>query len=130
MKQLLILSAISIFMLLIACNRGRYLNLASGERVELEKDGKTGLMVDSKTHQPIYMYVDTKTNDTIYGATGEVINGQVVKMEDGKFKWDGEDEYKLKVGDYKEKVDGDETKIKDGDKKIKIDDDEKKVKND
>jgi hypothetical protein len=130
MKQLLILFGMSVFTLLIACNRDRYVNLVSGERVELEKDTKTGLMVDSKTHDPVYMYVDTKTNDTIFGATGEVINGHVVKTENGKFKWDGLDEYKLKVGDYKEKVDGDETKIKDGDEKIKIDDGEKKVKND
>jgi flagellin-like hook-associated protein FlgL len=130
MKQLLILFGMLVFTLLIACNRGRYVNLVSGEHVDLEKDSKTGLMVDSKTHEPVYMYVDTKTNDTIFGATGDVINGHIVKTENGKFKWDGEDEYKLKVGDYKEKVDGDETKIKEGDKKIKIDDGEKKVKKD
>jgi hypothetical protein len=130
MKQLLILFGMSVLTLLIACNRGRYVDMVSGEHVELEKDSKTGLMVDSKTHKPVYMYVDTKTNDTIFGATGDVINGHIVKTENGKFKWDGEDEYKLKVGDYKEKVDGDETKIKDGDKKIKIDDGGKKVKKD
>jgi hypothetical protein len=116
--------------LFIACSRGRYVNLVSGEHVDLEKDSKTGLMVDSKAHKPVYMYVDTKTNDTIYGATGKVINGHVVKTEDGKYKYDGEDEYKIKYGDYKKKVDGSEVKIKTGDKKIKIDDGEKKVKND
>jgi len=129
MKQLLMLFAISCG-LLIACGRGRYVNLVSGEHVDLEKNSKTGLMVDSKTHEPVYMYVDTKTNDTIYGTTGKVINGHVVKTEDGKYKYDGEDEYKVKYGDYKKKVDGSEVKIKTGDKKIKIDDGEKKVKND
>lgn len=130
MKQLLILFAISLGSVLMACNRHRYVNLVSGERVEVEKDPKTGQMVDSKTHEPVYMYVDTKTHDTIYGATGSVINGHVVKTEDGKYKWDGEDEYKNKYGDYKKKVDGDEVKIKNGDKKIKIEDGEKKVKKD
>jgi len=130
MRQLLTLFAISAFFVAIACNRERYVNLVSGERVDLEKDPKTGEMVDSKTHQPVYMYVDTKTHDTIYGATGKVINGHVVKTDDGKYKWDGEDEYKIKYGDYKKKVDGDEVKIKTADKKIKIEDGEKKVKRD
>ena len=130
MKQLLILFAISVCATVVACNRERYVNLVSGERIGLEKDPKTGQMVDSKTHKPVYMYVDTKTHDTIYGETGRVINGHVVKTEDGKYKWDGEDEYKMKYGEYKKKVDGDEVKIKTPDKKIKIDDGEKKVKND
>ena len=128
MKQLLILFAISACVIVVACNRGRYVNLVSGDRVDLEKDPKTGQMVDSKTHEPVHIYVDTKTHDTIYGETGRVISGHVVKTEDGKYKWDGEDEYKVKYGDYKKKVDGDEVKIKDGDKKIKIEDGEKKVK--
>ena len=87
-------------------------------------------MVNSKTDEPVYIYVDTKENDTIYGATGEVINGHVVMTSDGKYKYDGDDEYKIKDGDYKKKVDGDEVKIKDGDTKIKIEDGERKVKKD
>src|SRR6185436_18113110 len=128
MKKLLILS-ISLSVLLIACKQHRYVELTSGEHIDLVKD-ENGKMVDSKTHKPVYIYVDTKTHDTIYGATGAVINGHVVKTSDGKYKFDGEDEYKHKNGDYKVKVEGDEIKIKDGDKKIKIEDGEKKVKND
>jgi hypothetical protein len=126
MKHLLI-SGLAAGILLTACNQHRYVDLTSGTHIDLEKD-ENGKMVDSKTHKPVYMYVDTKTNDTIYGATGEVINGHIVKTSDGKFKYDGDDEYK---GDnYKVKVEGDEMKIKDGDKKIKIEDGEKKVKKD
>jgi len=129
MKQLLLISSIAAF-LLVACNRPRYYDLTAGEYVNLEKDNSTGKMMNTKTHKPVYMYVDTKTHDTIYAATGEVINGHVVVTSDGKYKYDGDDEYKIKEDDYKKKVDGDEVKIKDGDTKIKIEDGEKKVKKD
>ena len=129
MKQVILIS-LSATILLTACNRHRYVDLTSGEHIEIEKDARTGKMVNSETHQPIYMYADTKTNDTIYGATGEVINGHIIMASDGKYKYDGDEEYTIKEGDYKKKVDGDEVKIKDGDKKIKIEDGEKKVKND
>lgn len=76
----------------------------------------------------MYIYVDTKTKDTIYGSTGRVVNGYVVQTSDGKYKYEGDDEYKIRDGDYKKKVDRDEVKIKDGDTKIKIEDGEKKVK--
>src|SRR4030095_755455 len=98
-------------------------DINTGKGVGLERDDATGLLVDVKTKKPVYIYVDTKTNDTIYGKTGEVINGHVIKTEDGKWKYDGDDEYKEKYGNYKKKVDGDEIKIKSDDKKIKIDED-------
>lgn len=130
MRQLLVPFIISLCVLLTACSRQRYVNLVSGEHVDLQRDSKTGLMVDRKTHEPVYMYVDTKTHDTIYGATGKVINGHIAKTEDGKYKYEGEDEYKIKYGDAKKKVEGDEVKIKTGSRKIKIDDGKKKVKTD
>lgn len=86
-------------------------------------------MVNATTNEPVYIYVDTRTSDTIYGATGKVINGYVIKTSDGKYKFD-EEEYKVKNGDYKKKVEGDEAKVKTEDKKIKTDEEEKKVKND
>jgi hypothetical protein len=110
----------------------RYLDLSTGERVELVKDESTGLMVDAETKKPVYIYVDTKTNDTIYGRTGKVINGYVVNV-DGKYKYDNEAEYNAKSDDYKKEVEKDgDVKIKNGDKKVKIDGEtgEKKVKKD
>ena len=129
MKQLLWL-AVPAFLALTSCKQERYLDLTAGEYIEVEKDEKTGRMVNSETREPVYIYVDTKTNDTIYGANGKVINGYVFRTSDGKYKYDGDDEYKIKDGDYKKKVDGDEVKIKDGDTKIKIEDGERKVKKD
>jgi hypothetical protein len=118
-----------VVLLFTACKHDRYVDLTSGAHVDLVKDEKTGTMVDSKTHKPVEIYVDTKTNDTIYGPTGKVINGYIVKTSDGKYKYEG-DEYKYKNGDYKVKVEGDEVKIKNGDKKIKIENGERKVKKD
>ena len=132
MKKLIVPAIIAIASIWSACDNAddRYVDLSSGEKVKLEKDESTGLMVNAETKKPVYIYVDTKTNDTIYGATGKVINGYVVKTEDGKYKYEGDDEYKIKDGDYKKKVDGDEVKIKDGDTKVKIEDGERKVKKD
>lgn len=115
-------------------SQDRYFDLNTGKSVELEKDPKTGLMVRTDTKNPVEIYVDTKTNDTIYGPTGKVINGHVVKLGDSKYKYeDGEYKIKNDEADYKKKVEKDgDIKIKDGDTKIKIDGEtgEKKVKRD
>lgn len=112
-------------------------------------------MVHAETRKPVDLYVDTRSNDTIYGKTGKVINGSIRKsnsgtytyvqanegtysakgdVEDGEVKVKVEDgEYKIKSGDYKKKVEKDgDIKIKDGDTKIKIDGKtgERKVKKD
>ena len=129
MKKLLLFTSVAAFIFLSACKQQRYYDLTAGRYVDLEQDNKTGLMVSTTTHEPVYMYVDTKTNDTIYGTTGLVINGYVMRTEDGKYKFD-EEEYKLKHGDYKEKSEGDEAKVKTDDKKIKTDEEGQKVKND
>ncbi|HJS56388.1 MAG TPA: hypothetical protein VJ765_17670 [Chitinophagaceae bacterium] len=128
MKKLLLL--ISAGIVFTACEQRRYYDLTAGRYIEVERDDKTGQMINSETDEPVYIYVDTKTNDTIYGATGQVINGYVVKTSDGKYKYDGDNDYKVKEGDYKKKVEDDEVKIKDGDSKVKTDDEEKKVKKD
>lgn len=111
-------------------SQDRYLDLNTGKKVELVKDEKTGLMVNKETNQPVDIYVDTKTNDTIYGKTGKVINGEVNRSGD-VYVWSGAYEYKN--GDLKVEVEKDgDIKIKDGDSKIKIDGEtgEKKVKKD
>src|SRR5688572_13987498 len=126
---------------MISCTtRERYLDLSTGEMIQLEKDQQTGLLVNKLTGEPVYIYVDTKTNDTIYGETGEVINGHIVKRGD-KYYFDGDEklevgdngEMKYKNGDHKVKVEKDgDMKIKNDDRKIKIDGEtgERKVKND
>lgn len=143
-KYSLLLTAFAGSLFFAACNdnESRYYNLSTGEAVELEKDEKTGLMVDAETGKTVRVYVDRESKDTIWGATGKVVNGQIVKADDGEWKITNDDDskvkmedgdYKVKDGDYKKKVEKDgDVKIKDGDKTIKIDGEtgERKVSND
>lgn len=118
--------------LLAACSseNAKYQNLATGEKVYIIKDAKTGASIDSLTNEPVMFYVDLNTKDTISGSTGLVVNNKIVKSEDGTYALITTDEGMSYEGDVKIKVDGDEIKIKTDDKKIKIDGDEKKVKYD
>ncbi len=129
MKKTLLFISVATMLVFTACKQQRYYDLTAGEYVDLEKDEKTGLMVRADTREPVQMYVDTRTKDTIYGPTGTVINGFIVKTGDGKYKFD-EEEFKLKNGDLKLKIEGDEAKLKTDDKKVKNDDEEKKTKYD
>lgn len=105
-----------------------YYDLNRDKNIDLVKD-ENGKLVDADTKETPYIYVNNETNDTIFGATGEVINGYVVKTEDGKFKYDGmkvkfdeDGDFKLKDGDYKKKIDADgDIKVKDGDRTKKVD---------
>ncbi|RYE23322.1 MAG: hypothetical protein EOP51_10950 [Sphingobacteriales bacterium] len=133
----------------------QYIDLNTGQPIEMKKNEENGKMVAMATGEPVEFYVDMNTRDTFYGKTGTVVNNVMVKgedmkykLDDAKVKWDGnelkilyadgskvkadENEYKYKSGDGKTKVkiDGDEKKIKTEDKKIKIEDGEPtKVKN-
>ena len=108
-------------------NTPRYIDPNNGKELTLVKDAKTGLMVDAETKKPVYIYVDTEKKDTIYGETGKVINGHVVR-EEGKYEYadlrvkSEEGEYKIKGEDCKEKREKDgDLKIKNGDVKTKVD---------
>lgn len=142
MKRLKVVLSVAIMGAMVtACSspKERYLDLSTGQPVELEKDETTGVMVNSSTKQPVYIYVDTKNNDTIYGKTGKVINGHVVKSGD-RYVFDEDEKLEAnrngveyKDGDYKVEVEKDgDIKIKNGDSKVKVDADtgERKVKND
>ncbi len=104
----------------------RYVDLNTGEAIEVEKDPETGFMVNKATHRPVKLYVDRRSNDTIYGYTGEVANTKLRKLQSGKWVYLGAEEFKykrekdaekLKIGDddYKYKRDGNAYKIKKGD---------------
>jgi len=134
MKKIMLFAILGSAVIWTACeSNDRYLDLETGEKVELVKDDATGLMVNAETKKPVYIYIDTKTKDTIYGKTGKVINGSVV-LVDGKYIYEDDAlTVETESGDYKRKVEKDgDIKIKDGDTKTKIDGEtgEKKVKND
>jgi len=135
LKKALVVSPLIAF---AACsgNDAKFKNLASGEKVYIIKDSISGEAIDSITREPVLLYVNLDTKDTIYGKTGQIVNNSVIRTEDGAYLVD---ETKLQIngneinignGDVKIKVDGDEMKIKTDEKKIKIDGNEKKVKYD
>ncbi len=145
MKLILSLFVLAAF---TACDtKDSYVDLSTGEKVDLVEDSTTGRMVNAETKEPVKIYVNTGTHDTIYGPTGKVINNEVVKTSDGKYVYK-DDEMKIKTTDtdtkikidengdddvdYKKKVEKDgDIKIKDGDTKIKIEaDGETKIKKD
>lgn len=129
MKKTLLLPAAAALVVLVSCKdqtKSAYYDLNKGESVELAKDENTGRLVNAETREPIYIYVNKETGDTILGSTGQVINGHVTES-DGKYtyaevKIDEDGDYKIKEGDYKEKMEKDgDLKIKDGDSKTKVD---------
>ncbi len=110
---------------MFACGKpknSRYVDLTSDEGVELTKDEKSGLMINSATERPVILYADTRTGDTIYNPTGKVVNGNIKLVEEGVYVYDD--------GEREIKIDGDEYKVKDGDSKTKIDGDEYKYEDD
>ena len=138
--KMIVVGAITMVVGLAACSNnkeGRFLNLTSGEEVMVTQD-ENGQSVDKESGKPVLLYVNTRTNDTIYGPTGKVVNGNLAYNEDDnvfvydagerKIKIDG-GEFKLKAGDVKIKkdLDGGEYKYKDDDVKIKRDRDDYKV---
>lgn len=153
MKQSFIFSVGVI--IICSCNNShsRYLDLNSNEYVNLRKDSVSGYMMNRKTGEPVDVYVDTKTHDTVYGVTGEIVNGRIHKTAEGRWvvKMDGDefkaksesensakvkiegDEYKSKNGNYTVKKEGDgDVKIENGNTQVKIDGKtgERKVKKD
>jgi hypothetical protein len=140
MKKIFLMAVTGISVLWTACNNAdaHYIDLNTGKTVKLEKD-ESGDMINVKTREPVYIYVDTRTHDTIYGKNGKIINGHVIRTGDNSYSYDadvktnGGDAYKAKDDDYKMKVEKDgDIKIKNGDTKTKIDGEtgKKKTKND
>jgi hypothetical protein len=129
---------VSPIVILASCNsnKAKYEDLATGEKVYIIKDSKTGMAMDSVTQKPVMYYVDLDTKDTISGKTGNVVNNEIVKDADGNYEMvktksnlhqqidemKSEDGVKIKQGkngDYKIKTDYKKIKIEDGKFEIK-----------
>ncbi len=114
---------------------GEYVNLTSGEKVNIVKDPATGIAIDSKTQIPVQFYYDPVTLDTMY-QSGMVVNNLLIKEGKGKYKLDDMkikidgDKIKIKTDSSKLKVDGDEMKMKTPDGKMKVDGEDGKIKTD
>jgi hypothetical protein len=96
----------------------RYIDLKTGQPVELYYDAKTRRTYSEITNEPVEFYVDMNTGDTVYGRGRYVVNNYIVRSNDGV--------YKLDAG--KIKMDKDDLKIKEGNKKLKMDNSNMKMK--
>ena len=129
----MIIIAIGVYVMSCKGMHEGYLDLSTGKEVTIDKDQKTGFIVNKNTREPLYIYVDPISEDTIYGKTGEVINGHVIHKgnkfiydKDEKLKLGEENTVKYKDGDYKAKLKKDGSiKLKKDDRKVIIDDPEK-----
>ena len=124
MKKLsLILFALSGCIAWTACEdaQAHYIDLNSGQKIVVEKDDH-GRLVDAQTKKPVRFYVDQKTKDTVDGRTGRVVNGELVRVDDGDYEYISVRESLAEDDQYKKKVEdnGGEVKIKNGKHKIKI----------
>ena len=96
----------------------RYVDLSTGQPVDLYYDSKARRTYSSMTNQPVELYVDMNTHDTIYGRGRYVVNNYIMKANDGMYRLDA----------AKIKMDKDDLKIKDGNKKLKMDNSNMKMK--
>ncbi len=108
----------------MSCNNAeaRYVDLNTGDKIKVKKDTR-GRLVNAADEKPVRFYVDTKTSDTLDGRTGKVVNGELVKVEDGTYEYIIVRETLAADDDFfKRKVEEDgDIKIKTSKKKIKID---------
>ncbi|MBA2500388.1 MAG: hypothetical protein H0V30_11735 [Chitinophagaceae bacterium] len=128
-----------------------YVDLNTNQPVELIWDDENDRAINRATNQPVELYINTATRDTIYGP-GYIVNNHIIRTNTGnwlldetkikregdelKIKKDGmkfkmeDGEWKMKTDDGKIKSDGDELKIKSEDGKIKVEDGKTKIKSD
>ena len=96
----------------------RYINLNTGEPVELYYDPKARKTFSAATNEPIEFYIDMNTGDTVYGQGRFIVNNFISKSDTGAYKLNAD----------KIKMDKDGIKIKEGNKKFKMDKSNMKMK--
>ncbi|HVK97426.1 MAG TPA: hypothetical protein VM368_06395 [Flavisolibacter sp.] len=125
---------------------GNYLDPRTGKQLRLQMDASTGRVTNVETGEPVWRYVDRR-NWWVYGGDnwdriGEArMDGDRLMYKDDSnnwvdydARWKTEDtrlqeEYKMKYGDTKIKVDKDgDVKVKDEKGKVKYDADDKRIK--
>lgn len=106
---------------------GTYVDLNSGDSVQVIVDPVTGYAINSKNQKPVYLYVDNN-RDTIF-TTGAVVNNKITRVDDDYYQIDDtkvtveDKDVIIKYDDYKKKFDGDDYKVKDDNYKLKVEGD-------
>jgi hypothetical protein len=95
----------------------RYIDPNTGAPVDLYYNAHEKMTYNRETNKPVDLYVNT-SGDTVYGKGRFVVNGYIIRGEDGIFRLDNS----------RVEMDGDELKIIGDNGKLKIDDGEMKFK--
>ena len=96
----------------------RYIDPNTGAPVDLYYNAQEKMTYNRENDKPVKFYVNTNTGDTVYGKGRYIVNGYIIRGEDGTFR----------LNDAKVEMDGDELKVIGENGKLKVDDDEIKYK--
>src|SRR5688572_30497549 len=64
----------------------RYMDLRTGQPIELYYDPKARRTYSAKTNEPVEFYIDMNTGDTIYGRGRYVVNNYIIKSDQGMYR--------------------------------------------
>ena len=110
----------------------KYIDLKTNKEVSVRIDTTLGSIVNDETNEPMDLFVEPITHDTIYGLTGTVVNNYVIHEPGGDLHVDTlkippmEAQHATEPADdhtgkekYKQNESGTKTKYKDEDVKVK-----------
>ena len=111
----------------------KYIDLKTNKEITVRIDTVRGSIVNDETNEPVDLFVEPTTHDTIYGLTGTVVNNYVIHDPSGDVRVDtlrintntapvnDMDATHTGTGKvkYKENASGTKSKYKDDDVKIK-----------
>jgi hypothetical protein len=79
--------------------KAQYIELTTGKTITVIRHSANGIMFNTATSRPVYLYVNPTTRDTFYGRTGEKVNGKLMRNQIGNYMYEA-DTYVYKNGDY------------------------------
>ena len=106
----------------------KYIDLKTNKEVKISIDTTQGMLVNDETNEPIDLFVEPMTHDTIYALTGTIVNNALIHDESGAVRVDTvkiktiaipENPAPEPAGKFKEKQSDTKIKYKDEDVKIK-----------
>lgn len=128
-KNIFLAFFVASLVLLSVKSNAQFIDLSTGRTITLTKHLGNGMMYNTENSRPVYLYINAATNDTIYGRTGEVVNGKLHRNKQGRFVYDG-DTYVYINGDYQLRTEANsyDKKIFDRDGDVILKSDNRKMK--
>ena len=123
----------------------KYVDLRTHKQITIKLDTTIGRIVNMETNEPVDLFIEPNTMDTIYGQTGTVVNNDLIRDASGSYMvdttrltsddatpstttTDQTSASATPTGNYKEKEKRNKSKLKTDDVKIKEKGDNIKIK--